>query len=117
SSPGSTPSISRCCSACFWRCGRISSSHSSANRATIRISDATGVLVLLRAAGEPRERLGPQGLEATSLDRRPRARGQREYEPQIMQAEETEPEELLLVDEVSDVRPAEPRTGGAATAL
>src|SRR5512132_452337 len=110
SSPGSTVSIMRCCSACFCRCGRIRSSHSKANMATIRISDATkSLLVLLGAGGEPRERPGPVRPEVTSLDRLPRARGQPQYEPQIMQAEQPRSEELLLVGEVPDVRTAETR--------
>ena len=69
--------------------------------------------ILLRAAGKPSERGCRVGLQLTALDRRPRARGQSQDEPQIMQGEQTEPEDLLLVQEMPDVRTAESRAGRA----
>ena len=59
----------------------------------------------------------PEGRERAPLDRRPRARGQVEYEAQIMQAEQPQAEHLLLVDEVADVRAREARARRAVAAL
>ena len=74
--------------------------------ATMRISDAT---VAHSSSGPPASRASAsalKGLEVSSLDRRPRARGQCQDEPQIMQAQQPQPEHLLLVDEMPDVRAA-----------
>ena len=63
---------------------------------------------LLRRPREPLERVCAPSCEDAALDRVPRGGGQIEHEAQIMQAEQAETEDLLLVDEVADVRAREP---------
>ena len=60
------------------------------------INGSTGSF-LLGAAGEPLERRGPESLELSALDRRTRSRCQSQDEPQIMQAQQPQPENLPLV--------------------
>jgi RNA polymerase sigma factor (sigma-70 family) len=67
--------------------------------------------------GEPVERVRAVGGEPASLDRRPGVRGEVDQEPQIMKAEEAQPEQLLLVDEVTDVRAREALARRAGAAL
>src|SRR5213593_4878921 len=63
---------------------------------------------------QARGRVAPKRRERSSLDRRPRACSQVEYEPQIMQAQKPQTEDLVLGHEVPDVRAREPLAGRAA---
>src|SRR2546426_2485852 len=63
------------------------------------------------------ERLCLERGQLAGLDRRARARSEPEQEAEIVQGEETKPEQLLLVDEMTDVRAREPGAGGAVAAL
>ena len=58
-----------------------------------------------------------KSCQSPGLDRRSRACGQVEQEAQVVQAEQPQPEQLLLVDEVADVGAREARAGRAAAAL
>src|SRR5438093_1236783 len=68
------------------------------------------VLLLLR-------RLVLPGEELAALDRLSRRGDEIEQEAQIMQAEQPQPEDFLLVDEVADVRPAEPGASRARASV
>src|SRR5205085_10126824 len=62
---------------------------------------------------ESLERFVLEGRERPALDRLPCPRGELEQEPEIMQAQEPQAEQLLLVHEVPDVRAAEAGAGRA----
>src|SRR4051795_9747741 len=72
---------------------------------------------LLRRAPHAVEGLAPVVVEPALLDRPPRARRQFEQEAQIMQRQKAQPEQLVLVDEVADVRAGEARAGWAAAGV
>src|SRR5690242_7878341 len=57
----------------------------------------------------------PELGERSAADRVPRSRGESVNEPQIMQREKTKTEDVLLVDEVADIRAGESGARGAAT--
>src|SRR5689334_18522494 len=63
------------------------------------------------------ERLVLPGEELAALDRLSRRGDEIEQEAQIMQAEQPQPENFLLVDEVADVSAAEARAGRARAVL
>ena len=69
------------------------------------------------AVDEPRERVPPERRERAPLDRRPCACGQVEYEPEIMQAQEPKPQDLVLRHEMPDVGAREPDACRAAAFL
>ena len=72
---------------------------------------------LLGAGGEGGERVRAIRVERAAGDRIPRAGGQSQGEPQIMQREEPRAEELLLVHEMPDERAREPVARGAGAAF
>ena len=59
------------------------------------------------AGGKPRERLGPVGRKRSASDRRPRARGQSVDEATDYAERAGASEDLVLVDEVPDIRARE----------
>ena len=92
------------------RCGRIMSTYITPSISTMMIRNSTvPPPVGRRAERVPR----PEGRERAPLDRRSRARGQVEYEPQIMQAQQPKPEHLPLRDEVAHVGAGEALAGRA----
>src|SRR5438552_12516622 len=66
---------------------------------------------------EPGERVRAPRCEGAALDRLPRGGDEIEQEAEIMQAQQPEPENLLLVDEMADVRAAEAYARRAGTAV
>src|SRR5262245_22384147 len=88
----------------------------TAGRAS-RVAGSAVPRFLLRAGGERLQRLRAVVLERPTRDRVRRAGGQSQGEPQIMQGEEPEPEELLLVHEVPDEGARELRARGTPASL
>src|SRR6266545_8165783 len=111
SSPGlRAPSISACFR-CWARCGRISRKYRKANiaRRTRKKPLPTRNLLAWRCGGLLEAVEGRRLVcgELTSLDRRPRLSRQVEQESDVVLGQKYQAEELLLVDEMAQVRPAE----------
>src|SRR5262245_46901269 len=72
---------------------------------------------LLRGARDPLQSFALVVRETPFQNRLPRARGQVEQETEIMQAQEPQPEQLALVDEMAQVGAREALAGGARAIL
>src|ERR671915_267555 len=108
------------CLLCCWRWGRISRKYRIANNArrTNKKLPLTGNLLTWRCGVlEPVERRRGERSELSPLDRSPRSGRQVEQETNVVLGQKYQAQELLLVDQMPQICPAEAPTGGARTLL
>src|SRR6266511_3476064 len=114
SSPGLRAPSSSACFRCWARCGRISRKYRKANiaRRTRKKPLPTRNLLAWRCGGLLEAVEGRRLVrgELTSLDRRPRPSRQVEQESDVVLRQKYQAEELLLVDQMAQVRTAEAAT-------
>src|SRR3954454_8867301 len=121
SSPGLIALSISACFRCCARCGRIIRKYRKANiaRMTRKKPLPTRNLLAWRCGGllEAVERRRLERGELISLDRRPRPGRQVEQESDVVLGQKYQAEQLLLLDEVAQVRPAEAGAGAAGAAF